>query len=119
MWLLLNRIETNMAGWRTDIVIDPGTFGNSKACHCLVDMMNDNVISVYEKHRVLAFITNATHHFRGVSHIPHKGIREATNKMWLDLFLNRIDERSYPAKFTTFYKNVIYYLSRKYLEGVV
>lgn len=105
--------------WTKDIVVDLGTFGNSKACHVLVDMLNNNAIPIYEKHRVLSHINIAIEHFINVSQIPVKSIREATMKMWLDLFLARVDKFYYPAKFKTFYKNVLCYLHKKYLEGVI
>lgn len=105
--------------WTKDIILDPGTFGNSKACHVLVDMMNNNEISVYEKHRVLSLINTMVHTFTSVSYIPHENVREKTNRMWLDIYLAKIEQCYYPTKFKTFYKNVAYYLSRKYLRGAI
>lgn len=106
-----------MSGWRTDIIIDPGTFGNSKACHILVDMMNNNVISIYEKHRVLSYITNAIHHFKSIAYIPHKGVRDRTAKLWLNQFIEKVNNLNYPVKFKTHLNNVLHYLSRKHLES--
>ena len=110
-----------MAGLDKDMIVEKNTFGKSKACHILAQMMNDNVISIYEKHRVLSHIVKITNTFRNISPIPDKGTRERTFEMWRDFTLSKIDELdelAYPAKFKTFYKNVVFYLYRKYLfEG--
>jgi hypothetical protein len=105
--------------WSKDMVLDSGTFGGTRACHVLVDMMNNNVISVFEKHRVLSFIQNAIHHFNNVATIEDLGVRNYTMSLIKRDFLNRINDMPYPPKFNSFLRNVVCHHSRRALEGVI
>src|SRR5574339_118432 len=96
--------------WSKDMVLDPGTFGNSRACHILVDMMNQNMIPIFEKHRVLTTITSATHHFNSIGDIQDRGVRNQVMYMMRDRYWNLIEKMDYPPKFISFYRNVINYL---------
>lgn len=99
-------------GQNRDIWVDPTTFGASKACRILADMMNQNVISTYEKHKVLSFISHVIHKFHGTSYIPvdvYPEVREQVMLLVRDDFLARADKMPYPPKFITFLKNVICY----------
>lgn len=102
--------------WSRDIELDLGTFGKSKACHALADMMNKNVIAVYEKHRVLSFISTAIHEYKAVATIKHSGVRTTIMYRSRDLFAKRISEMPYPANFLSFMANVNNYLANKYLK---
>lgn len=103
--------------WSKDMVLDPGTFGGTRACHVLVDMMNNNAIPVFEKHRVLAFLTDANTQFKWVSTIKHKPVMERNMDLMLHHLIDRIQEFTYPAKFKSYMKNVVTHMYRKNLEA--
>jgi hypothetical protein len=105
--------------WSRDMQLDPGTFGGSPACHVLVDMMNNNIIPVFEKHRVLSFINRATNDFKWISLIPHVGVKNRAMAMMRDSFYERIDKMPYPEKFNSYLKNVITHHFRRYLREVI
>ena len=105
--------------WSRYMVLGPGTFGETKACHILVDMMNNNVISVFEKHRVLSFITDAIFKFNGIATIEESSVREHAMALMKEHYFSSIARMSYPDKFRSFLKNVINHHSRRALEGVV
>lgn len=96
--------------------LDPDTFGNSKACHVLVDLMNQNMINTPQKHRVLSFITSATSSFRNLRYIPDAGVRERIMTIMWGYYLTRIQEMLYPPKFISYLENVIFSIFRKNLE---
>jgi len=102
--------------WSKDIWVDPGTFGGSPACHVIADMMNKNVISVYEKHRVLSFITDAIYQFKWTSSIKDKAVRERAMNLMRNDLLSRIDKMDYQPKFLSYLRNVIAYHYRRFLE---
>lgn len=102
--------------WSRDMKLDPGTFGGSPACHVLVDMMNNNVIPVSEKHRVLSFIGSAIWHFKSTSIIRDKGVRERVMVLLRNDIYSKIDQMEYPTKFNSHLKNVIAYHFRRFLE---
>lgn len=99
-----------------DMKLDLGTFGGTKACHILVEMMNQDVIPVFEKHRVLSFIADATLKFNGVATITTQSIRHQAMCLMKDYYLNRIGGMSYPEKFKSFLRNVINHHSRRALK---
>src|SRR5271170_7449106 len=102
--------------WSKDVVLNPGTFGGTPACHIVVDMMNHDVISVFEKHRVLSFITYCTIAFKAVADIKHTGFRERFMFMMRDEFYKKIDTMPYPEKFNSFLKNVVNHHCRRNLK---
>ncbi len=104
--------------WSKDMKLDPGTFGGSPACHILVDMMNNNLIPVAEKHRVLSFINDATYQFKWLSTVQEYGVKERSMVLMRDDLFNRIDKMPYPAKFNSHLKNVITHHFRRYLKEV-
>jgi hypothetical protein len=110
-------------GQNRDVWIDPTTFGTSKACKILAEMMNENVVSIYDKHKVLSFINHVIHKFQGTSYIPidaYPGVRTQVMLLVRDDFLARADKMPYPPKFITFLKNVICYqhnFSAKYRKN--
>lgn len=105
--------------WSRDIKLNRGTFGGSPACHVLVDMMNNNMIPVSEKHRVLAFINNSICQFKWISTIPDQGARMRSMVLMKEDLYKRIDQMSYPPKFLSHLKCVINHHFRKYLDVVV
>ena len=102
--------------WSKDMVLDSGTFGGSPACHILVDMMNNNLISVAEKHRVLSFINDATYQFKWLSTVKDYGVKERSMTLMRDHLLSRVDLMPYPPKFNSHLKNVITHHFRRYLK---
>lgn len=105
--------------WTKDIKIDPGTFGGSRACHILVEMMNENLIPIYEKHRVLAFINSMNIEFKAIATIKTSGrhhVRETVMLRSRDFYLERIEKMSYPLMFRTVLMNVVHYKCRKFLK---
>ena len=105
--------------WSKDIYVEPHTFGGTKACEVLADMMNQNLIPVYEKHRVLAFINMATCQFKGVSTLSDRRVKNPVLSLVRDNILSKIDLMPYPPKFLSYLKNVIAHHYRKALERVV
>lgn len=105
--------------WSRDMKLDPGTFGGSPACHVLVDMMNNNVIPVSEKHRVLAFINSVILHFQALADIKSYGVRTYAMTLVRDDFYARVDQMPYPAKFNSHLKCVLAHHFRRYLKEVI
>lgn len=102
--------------WSKDILVDPGTFGGSPACHIIADMMNQNVISVFEKHRVLSFINDAIYQFKWIGTIKDTGVKERAMVLMRDDLFARIDKMDYHPKFLSHLKNVITYHFRRFLK---
>jgi len=103
--------------WSRDIVVDPGTFGGTKACHVLADLMNQNVISVFEKHRVLSFLNDATIQFKWLSTISFQPVRDRAMDLMLQDLQDRIERMDYPTKFKSYMRNVIRHMYRKNLDS--
>lgn len=102
-----------------DMKLDLGTFGGTKACHVLVDMMNHDVIPIREKHRVLAFINDATLKFHGVATITIESVRHQAMCLMKDFYIGRIESMPYPDKFKSYLRNVINHHSRRALKGAI
>lgn len=105
--------------WTKDIKLERGTFGSSKACHTLVDMMNDGKINFYEKHRVLSFIDRSTVFANSIAKIPEIGVRRHMLISARDEFLARVDiepMNKYPEEFKSFLRNVVNYIFNRALE---
>lgn len=100
-----------------DICIDPRTFGGSKACEILADMMNENIINTFEKHKTLSFINSVIYQFNAVAYIPYEGVRMKAMTLIRDEILLRVDKMGYPIKFINFLKNVINHHYRRALKG--
>jgi len=101
--------------WTKDIYVDPGTFGGSRACHVLADMLNNNVIPIYEKHRVLAFLNRVNIVFINLSDIPDRKIRIQSFEMWKKELLNQVSLFNYPTKIKSYMSNVLLHSYRKNL----
>lgn len=102
--------------WSRDMKLSPGTFGGTPACHVLVEMMNNDLIPVREKHRVLSFITDAAYQFKWISSIKEFPVAERAMTLMRDHLIGRIDNMPYPEKFNSHLKNVIIHHFRRYLE---
>jgi hypothetical protein len=102
--------------WSKDMNIDAGTFGGSPACHILVDMMNNNVIPVAEKHRVLSFINDAIYQFKWLSTVQEYSVKERSMILMRDHLLSRVNQMPYTEKFNSHLKNVITHHFRRYLK---
>lgn len=100
-----------------EVFVAPHTFGGSKACEILADMMNQNVINTCEKHRVLSFINSVINQFNAVAYIPYQGVRMKAMTLIRDEIFLKVDKMSYPAKFINFLKNVISHHYRRALKG--
>ena len=103
--------------WTRDIVIDSGTFGGTKACHVLADLLNQNVVSIYNKHKVLSFINDFIFQFQWIATIDQPGVRERSMTLMRDHLQSRIDEMDYNAKFKSYLRNVLLHHYRKSLES--
>jgi hypothetical protein len=99
-----------------DVVLDPGTFGGTKACHVLAEMMNQNVISVFDKHKVLSFINKVIYDFNAIATITYSGVRGRSMMLMKDHYIVRAEQMPYPEKFISFMKNVINHHARRALK---
>lgn len=102
--------------WSRDVWVDPHTFGATKACEVLADMLNNNVVPIYEKHRILSFITDTTIQFKNIGYIPLNSVRERSMILMREDLFKRIDNYEYPPKVKSFMKNVVSHHCRKNLE---
>ena len=102
--------------WSRDVWVDPHTFGGTRACEVLADMLNNDVVPIYEKHRILAFITDATVQFKYIGCIPIASVRERSMTLMREDLFKRIDNYEYGAKVKSYIKNVIAHHYRKNLE---
>jgi hypothetical protein len=100
----------------TNPVLSPGTFGGSPACHILVDMMNKDMITVYQKRKVLAFITSICVEMKAISSIGNSSVREKLMIRSRDYHILRVESMPHPAIFNSLLKNVINHFSKKYLR---
>lgn len=103
--------------WSRDVWVDPHTFGGTKACEVLADMLNNNVVGIYDKHRILAFITDVTIQFKYISYIPHSSVRERSMLLMKEDLFKRIENMEYGIKVKSYIKNVVAHHYRKNLEG--
>jgi hypothetical protein len=98
-----------------EIWIDPHTFGGSPACEVLADLLNQNVVSLGEKHKILRFLNNITHRVNDVALLA-KSSREFTMKLVKAHYLNKVNDKDYPIVIKTHLHNVIHYMCHKALE---
>jgi hypothetical protein len=103
--------------WSKNIILDPGTFGGTKACHVLVEMMNRDEISIYEKHRVLSFLVDCNSQFKWIATIKNKPAMIRSMDLMLHSINSRINEFKHPEKFKTYTLNVVRYMYRRNLRN--
>lgn len=102
--------------WSKDICVEPHTFGGTKACEVLADMMNQNIVSAYEKHRTLAFINKASRMFHGAREISDNNTRNSVIELINRDITDKIDVMNYPPKYISYLKNVMAHYYRRALE---
>lgn len=105
--------------WSKDMKLDPYTFGKSRACEVVVAMMNENVIPVYEKHRVLAFILASNLYFKEISEVSNKRIIVKLMDLFKRDTLAKVEKMPYPDKFKSYLKNVISYIYKSNLKKAI
>lgn len=102
--------------WSKDIWVDPHTFGGTKACEVLADMLNQNVVPPYEKHRILSFLNDITQQFKYTAYIPLDSVRVRAMLLLKDDIFRRIDRMTYSPKIKSYLKNIASHHYRKNLE---
>jgi len=94
----------------------PDTFGNSKACFVLIDMMNQGIIDIRSQHKVLSFINNACIKSKAVATITNTNIRGTTLDLVKQQYLKLVDNMPFELKFNTHLKNVVHYIFNRAWE---
>lgn len=95
-----------------DLWVDPGTFGGTKACHILADMMNKD-LNTYQKRKILSFFDDVNMQFKWISTIEYKPVRDRTMVLMLRELESKVEVLNYPTKFKSFAKNIVKYIYRK------
>lgn len=96
--------------------LKPDTFGNSKACFVLVDMMNQGMIDIVAQHKILSLINNLCIKAKAVATINHTNIRATTLDLVKQQHLKLIDLMPYEMKFKSHLKNVVHYIFNRAWE---
>lgn len=96
--------------------LKPDTFGNSKACFVVVEMMNEGIIDLRAQHKVLSFINNICIQSKAVATITNLNIRATTLNLVKRQYLKSIDLMPYDLKFNTHLKNVVHYVFNRAWE---
>jgi hypothetical protein len=102
-----------------DMLLDPGTFGNSPACHVVVQMMNEGLIPIRDKHRVLSMMNDVGNSAKHLSEVRHPGVRNQAIELSRDYYCSRVELMPYHDKFKSHLKNVIHHIYKKNLERVM
>lgn len=102
-----------------DMVLDSSTLGNSPACHIVVQMMNDGIIPIHDKHKVLSIMNDVSNSAKHLSEVSHVGVRSQAVQLSRDYYCSRVDQMPYHEKFKTHLKSVIQYFYKKSLEKVM
>lgn len=58
--------------------IDLHTFGNTKACEILAEMMNQGVVSVYNRNKTLSFLNKVSSVFHSIIQISKTLIKRSS-----------------------------------------
>jgi hypothetical protein len=103
--------------WSKDLHLKPNTLGKTKSCQTLVGMMNENIISSRDKHKVLSFINEMVERYRVLSLIKNSKVKAYTFEVIRKNVSNLIELMPYDEKFVSYLKNVNVYYFRKYLKG--
>lgn len=98
--------------WSRDLFLDKNTFGSSKACHILVDLMNQNEIQTYQKHKVLSFLHQLRCDIKQTNLLKNQIFKRKILNLLLNESLQKIDNMNFSVKFTTFLKNVTHYMCK-------
>jgi hypothetical protein len=99
-----------------DIWVDPYTFGGSPACKVLAEMLNENLVSIKEKHKILSFINDVIMQFRSISEIENNSCRVRLMILVRDHFFNKIEGMPYPKIVNSHLKTVVVHHFRRILK---
>lgn len=102
--------------WSKDIWVDPHTFGGTRACEILADMLNQNAVIGYEKHRIISFLNRAAIRLKMTATVYDNKTREYLLILVRNDLLNRVDQMKYPIDVITHLKNILHHYYRKHLE---
>src|SRR5271166_1052563 len=102
--------------WSKDMKLDLTTFGSSPACRVLADMMNNNMIPISDKHRVLSFINAACYSFKCLAAISEYRVSQTAMSLMRDDFIRKTMTMPYPEKFNSFMRNVISHHYKRYVN---
>ena len=97
-------------------ILAPHTIGGSPVCHVLIAMMNEGLIPVKARRRVLSFLADAVVSFKHLSIVQHAGVKERSMLMMRDWYLERADKMPYHPRFNSHVKGVIAYYFRHYIK---
>ena len=103
--------------WSKDLNLKLDTFGKTKACQALADMMNKNIIPSYDKHKVLSFINEMIERYQVLSSIKNSKVKNYTFDIISKNTTSLNELMPYDEKFISYLKNVNVYYFRLYLKG--
>lgn len=99
-----------------EVWVEPHTFGGSKACEALADMINGDILTTPAKHKLLKLINCINHRAIDISFIPNKSTRIFIMSLIKQHYCSIVKEKNYPIKIQSYLYNVINYICHKYLE---
>ena len=82
------------------------TFGDSKAAISLIKILNEAESEWYVK-KAVRILSKYFKALASLSHIPDKGIRETSYKIWREHFMESVDKTQFPTIVGTHMKCVI------------
>lgn len=96
--------------------IKPDTFGKSKVCVVLADMINSEEFTDHQKHKILSFIGHFINIFKQLSKVKDRATKQYVLNVVKSDFVNKAKMMPYDKKFCTHLQNVIVLYYRKYLN---
>ena len=93
--------------WSKNLVLSSNTMGSSLAAYHLVDMLNQDVIPTYEKHRLLSFFNKTMIGLKKLLKIEDPAFRAYIVNMWKERQFKLIDSQNWDTKVKSYFKNVI------------
>jgi hypothetical protein len=100
-----------------NIFLTPNTIGNSLAAIHLMDMLNQDIIPVIEKHRLLSIFNSISIGFKKISKIEDVSFRYAILNMWKEKQFTVVDSQNWDPKVKTYFKNIVNAHVKKYYES--
>jgi hypothetical protein len=100
-----------------NIFLTPNTIGNSLAAIHLMDMLNQDIIPVVEKHRLLSIFNSISIAFKKISKIEDVSFRYAILNMWKEKQFTVVDSQNWDPKVKTYFKNIVNAHVKKYYES--
>lgn len=92
------------------------TFGKSKACANLAQIINESQVSIFEKRKILAFINRANTIFKQISYIKDPKVKKHILRLVRDDLLNTAKISKHIGlnnKIHTHINNVVIYYYRR------